>query len=167
MPLEKLSCQPCERSNPASCLPKGLHFLGDYEKTEFVAETKLPTEHGDIRFRACRTTGSENEIEPIVIASGNIEQQSSTGVPLRVRDQCVTSEVFGSLKCDCRLQLEMAAQCVKENGGCVIYLQQEGRGIGLANKVAAYHLQERGLDTVDANRVLGFADDYRTYECAR
>ena len=167
MPLEKLSCQPCERSNPASCLPKGLHFLGDYEKTEFVAETKLPTEHGDIRFRACRTTGSENEIEPIVIASGNIEQQSSTGVPLRVRDQCVTSEVFGSLKCDCRLQLEMATQCVKENGGCVIYLQQEGRGIGLANKVAAHNLKEQNLGTVDANRVLGFAHDHRTYECVR
>jgi GTP cyclohydrolase II len=85
-------------------------------------------------------------------------------VPLRVRGQCVTSEVFGSLKCDCRLQLEMATQCVKENVGCVIYLQQEGRGIGLANKVAAHHLQERGLDTVDANRVLGFAGDYRTHK---
>jgi GTP cyclohydrolase II len=58
---------------------------------------------------------------------------------------------------------------LQENGGCIIYLQQQqgGRGIGLANKVAAYHLQERDLDTVDANRVLGFADDYRTYECAR
>ena len=111
MPLEKLSCQPCEGSNPASCLRKGLQFLGDYEKTEFVTETKLPTEHGDIRFRAYRTTGSESEIEPIVIVSGNIGQQSSTGVPLSVHDQCVTSEVFGSLKCDCRKTVGASSTC--------------------------------------------------------
>jgi len=145
----------------------GLCFLGEYKKTEFVAETHLPTENGGIRFRAYRTTGSEGMLEPIAIVSGNVGQQSSAGVPLRVHDQCLTSEVFGSLKCDCKSQLEMATQYVKEHGGCVIYLQQEGRGIGLANKVAAYHLQERGLDTVDANRVLGFADDYRTYECVK
>lgn len=163
----KMSCLPCGGTPPASCTPKGLAFLGDYKQTEFVAETQLPTENGDIRFRAYRTTGSLSYIEPIVIVSGNLGQQKSSAVPLRVHDQCVTSEVFGSLKCDCRLQLEMATQYVKENGGCVIYLQQEGRGIGLANKVAAYHLQERGLDTVDANRVLGFADDYRTYECVK
>lgn len=165
--LGKTTCLPCGGTTQASCLPKGLAFLGDYIKTEFIAETLLPTENGDIRFRAYRTTGSEGFIEPIVIVSGNIGQQNSSAVPMRVHDQCITSEVFGSLKCDCRLQLEMAIQYVKENGGCVIYLQQEGRGIGLANKVAAYHLQERGLDTVDANRVLGFADDYRTYDCVK
>jgi len=168
--LMRLTCTPCEagsRTSPPSCRPKGLAFLGEYEGTEFVAETKLPTENGTIRFRAYRSTGSEGMIEPIAIVSDGIGRQSSVGVPLRVHDQCVTSEVFGSMKCDCRTQLEMAIQYVREHGGCVIYLQQEGRGIGLANKVAAYHLQEKGLDTVDANRALGFADDYRTYECVK
>jgi len=162
-----MTCTPCNQSNPPSCKPRGLAFLGEYEGTEFVAETNLPTENGSIRFRAYRTTGSEGMLEPIVIVSDDIGKENSTEVPLRVHDQCVTSEVFGSMKCDCRLQLEMATQYVREHGGCVIYLQQEGRGIGLANKVAAYNLQEKGMDTVDANRALGFADDYRTYECVK
>ncbi|RHY23474.1 hypothetical protein DYB32_009183 [Aphanomyces invadans] len=84
---------------------------------------------------------------------------------VRVHDQCVTSEVFGSLRCDCKEQFEHAkAMMVAQGRGMLIYMPQEGRGIGLSNKVHAYHLQDQGADTVDANRVLGFEDDYRSYE---
>ncbi|CAH0481545.1 unnamed protein product [Peronospora belbahrii] len=140
----------------------GLTCLGDHVTTTFVAETAMPTDSGIFRVRAYRSVGSLRECEPIAMISGDVHGKRNVSV--RVHDQCFTSEVFGSLKCDCKEQLEYAKTYIKQHSGVIIYMPQEGRGIGLANKIMAYSMQERGLDTVDANRVLGFKDDYRSYE---
>ena len=131
--------------------------------TTFIAETKLPTDRGFYRVRGYRhSVDGAPSTEPVAIAYGEIEGKESVAV--RVHDACFTSEVLGSLKCDCKQQLQLAMEYVQEHDGMVIYLHQEGRGIGLANKLAAYQLQdERGLDTVDANRALGLPDDTREY----
>ncbi len=129
---------------------------------EFVAETRLPTDRGTLRVRAYRDHRSGTE--PLAIVSSGAEGGRQLAV--RVHDECLTSEVLGSLKCDCKQQLDQAIDHILAHGGVVIYMRQEGRGIGLANKIAAYALQEQGLDTVDANRALGLPDDSRTYDAA-
>ena len=128
---------------------------------QFIAQTNLPTTHGLLKVRAYRNVDTGHE--PIAVLSGSIDTES---VVLRVHDACFTSEVFGSIKCDCKDQLNAAIDYIKEHNGIIIYLHQEGRGIGLANKLAAYALQEDGLDTVDANRALHLPDDAREYNDA-